>query len=198
MMHMVDPNLEDRNVEDLLTEDDPLMGMRAVTVEQHLMDLEMQRMAEERANEPDDDVEYEYVQRTQVYDANPRFSMASNSVGPAPSEHFLRQFGQTSRDLLGEQRDRSPSMRQALILLNGRLANEAARVGSLEEMHRLLKSPRTYDQAIERAYIEIFTRKPTEEERATARAVLEEGDALEGMAALRWAMLNSHEFRFLP
>lgn len=197
MMHMVDPHLEDRNVEDLLTEDDPLMGMRAVAVEQHLMDLEMQRQAEERANQPDDDVEYEYVQRTQVYDANPRFSMASYSVGPAPAEHFLRQFGQTSRDLLGEQRDRSPSMRQALILLNGRLANEAARVGAFEEIHRLLQSPRTLDQAIERAYIEIFTRKPTAEELAMARSVLE-GDAMEGMAMLRWAMLNSHEFRFMP
>ena len=53
------------------------------------------------------------------------------------------------------------------------------------------------NRAIDWAYQEILTRLPTPDEKTEARAIL--GDApSEGMADLRWALLNSHEFRFLP
>ena len=56
-------------------------------------------------------------------------------ASPAPIGHFLRVFGQTDRSTLDERRDNSPSMRQALMMLNGKLTNEAARVGTLEPIH---------------------------------------------------------------
>ena len=54
------------------------------------------------------------------------------------------------------------------------------------------------EQAIQLAYREILTRNPTAEERTEARAILAEAESpREGMADLRWVLLNCHEFRFL-
>jgi hypothetical protein len=113
---------------------------------------------------------------------------------PAPPAHFLRVFGQPARAGLGEFRDAASSLRQQLLMLNGRMTHEASRVGSLEPIHQLLKKDQ--DLAIDWAYQEILTRRPTGEERADARAIV--NDSSEGMADLRWALLNSNEFRFIP
>ena len=49
------------------------------------------------------------------------------------------------------------------------------------------------------AYREILTRLPTDAELHDARTMLSEATtALDGMADLRWVLLNSNEFRFLP
>lgn len=136
----------------------------------------------------------------QVIDDNPRFTSSMRMASPAPVGHFLRVFGQTDRASLDDRRDNSPSMRQALMMLNGRLTNEAARVGALEPMHALLVGPKAdLDAAIRLAYREALTREPTSDELDDARAIVREAkDALEGMADLRWALLNSNEFRYLP
>ena len=76
----------------------------------------------------------------------------------------------------------------------------AARVGALEPMHALLSGPKMdLDAAIKLAYREALTRGPTAEETAEAKKIIQEAkDALEAMADLRWALLNSNEFRYLP
>jgi regulator of replication initiation timing len=133
-------------------------------------------------------------------DDNPSFSSTMRMASPAPADHFLRVFGQPSRDGLGEFRDHSASLRQQLMMLNGKATHEASRVGTLEPLHTLLAgdSP-NIDQAIKIAYLEALTREPTAEEIADARAVLTDGvRPIDGMADLRWAIFNSHEFRFLP
>ena len=71
-----------------------------------------------------------------IVDDNPRFTSSMRMASPAPVGHFLRVFGQTDRTTLDERRDHSPSMRQALMMLNGKLTNEAARVGPLEPVYR--------------------------------------------------------------
>ena len=132
----------------------------------------------------------------QIIDDNPRFTSSMRMASPAPVGHFLRVFGQTDRGTLDDRRDNSPSMRQALMMLNGRLTNEAARVGALEPMHALLFGPKAdLDAAVRLAYREAMTREPTAEEITEAKKVIQEAkDALEGMADLRWALLNSNEF----
>src|SRR6185503_14703573 len=100
-------------------------------------DLEAQRMLAMRAsNMP----ATEYIEKTvkRVVDENPSFVSSLRMASPAPDGHFLRVFGQPARDQLGDLRDSSPSMRQALMMLNGRLSHEASRVGELEPMHKLL------------------------------------------------------------
>jgi hypothetical protein len=54
-------------------------------------------------------------------------------------------------------------------------------------------------QAIQLAYMEILTRQPSAAELTFAREVVGTGKAaLVGMADLRWALLNSNEFRYIP
>lgn len=133
-------------------------------------------------------------------DDNPRFTSSMRMASPAPVGHFLRVFGQTDRSTLDERRDHSPSMRQALMMLNGQLTNHAARVGALEPMHVLLVGPKAdLDQAVRLAYRESLTREPSADELADAKEIIQGAKGvLDGMADLRWALLNSNEFRYLP
>ncbi len=135
-----------------------------------------------------------------LVDDNPKFDSTLRMATPAPPAHFLRVFGQPSREGLGEFRDESPSLRQQLMMLNGKATHEASRVGPFEPVHQLITGPNAKpDQAIELIYLEIFTRRPTTEELAEGRSVIDSSkNPLEGLADLRWAMLNSHEFRYLP
>ena len=136
----------------------------------------------------------------ETVDDNPRFDSTLRMATPAPPSHFLRVFGQPSREGLGEFRDESPSLRQELMMLNGKATHEASRVGPLEPLHNLIAGPNPKpDQAFELAYLEILTRRPTSEELAEARTILSTAPKpIEGLADLRWALLNSHEFRYLP
>ena len=133
-------------------------------------------------------------------DDNPRFTSSMRMASPAPTGHFLRVFGQTDRGALDERRDHSPSMRQALMMLNGKLTNEAARVGPLEPVHALIagKNP-DVDAAIKLVYREAMTREPSADELADAKTIIKEAATpADGLADLRWALFNSNEFRFIP
>ena len=135
-----------------------------------------------------------------LVDDNPKFESTLRMATPAPPSHFLRVFGQPARDNLGEFRDESPSLRQELMMLNGKATHEASRVGPLEPVHALIAGPNANpDKAVELVYLEILTRRPSTEELAEAREVIATGkNPADGLADLRWAMLNSHEFRYLP
>jgi hypothetical protein len=158
-------------------------------------ELEAQRLAMTR---PRVNVEYITKVITRSYDDNPRFNSSLRMASPAPAGHFLRVFGQPERAQLGDFRDDSASMRQALMMLNGRLTNESARVGKLEPIYELLVGKRgNLDRAIHFAYLEILTRVPSEEEIIESREIVGQ-DVLAGMEDLRWVLLNCNEFRFLP
>ena len=160
--------------------------------------LEAERMQMEGGNRRRFRYVYKTVERT--YDDNPVFGSAFRMASPAAPQHFVRIFGQTDRTQVGVPRDHSPSMRQALMMLNGKMTHEASRVGPFEPMHKLLvgKNP-DVDQAVRIAYLEILTREPAAEEVELATSIVDEGETtLEGMADLRWVLLNSNEFRYLP
>ena len=61
----------------------------------------------------------------ETVDDNPRFDSSLLTPSPAPPSHFLRVFGQPSRAGLGEFRDESPSLRQSLMMVNGKATHEA-------------------------------------------------------------------------
>ncbi|NNE01186.1 MAG: DUF1553 domain-containing protein [Pirellulaceae bacterium] len=136
----------------------------------------------------------------ETIDDNPKFSSAYRMATPAPAGHFLRLFGQPSRVDLGEDRYDNSSMRQALMMLNGRLTHEAARVGPLEPVYKMMTGANPdFRKAVRYTYFEILTRLPSEDEIAEAIAVIDAGeDKLTGMADLRWILLNCNEFRFMP
>ena len=141
---------------------------------------------------------YKTVERT--FDDNPIFGSSFRMASPSAPEHFIRVFGQTDRTEVGTPRDHAPSMRQALMMLNGGMTHEASRVGPFEPMHKLLVGEKSnLNEAIALAYLEILTRKPDAEELELATSIVKDGDTLlDGMADLRWVLLNSNEFRYLP
>ena len=161
-------------------------------------ELEANRMAEIARKKKSLRRRYTYKTVTAEIDDNPRFSSSMRMPTPAAPSHFMRVFGQPSRDGLGEFREHTPSMRQALMMLNGKATHEASRVGPFEPIHSLLTGKRKNQaKAVELAYLEILTRKPSAGEQSEALTVLGQAP-LQGMADLRWALLNSHEFRYLP
>ena len=138
-----------------------------------------------------------YVKAT--FDDNPKFGSSLRMSSPAAPEHFLRVFGQTDREILGESRDHAPNMRQALMMLNGQLIHEASRVGEFEPLHAVLTEQKNLEGAIKLAYREILTREPTANEIKEAKLIIAaQKDQLDGMADFRWILLNCNEFRFLP
>jgi hypothetical protein len=169
---------------------DQMMVKSAEELEAERMQAEMRRRQ----------AEYIDVFTRAIVDDNPQFGSALRMQTPAPEGHFLRVFGQPARQELGDERDQSPTMRQALMILNGRLTNEAARVGELEPIYALLDGKTAHvEKAIHLAYREILTREPDPQELADAREIIDAaGSPTAGMADLRWVLLNCHEFRFLP
>ncbi len=162
-------------------------------------EIEAMRMMEERSKQ---NPRMRYVERYVDFevDDNPKFDSAMRMAAPAPPAHFLRIFGQTERAELGEHRDDNPSMRQALMMLNGKLTHEASRVGDFEPMYGLLIGAKAdVNEAVKLAYREILTREPSAEEVAEGREIIAAATApRDGMADLRWLLFNCHEFRFLP
>ena len=66
-------------------------------------------------------------------------------------------------------------------------------------MAKLLGEKPNLDGAARLAYREILSRNPSAAELAEATALLSGAPTPEdGMADLRWALFNCHEFRFLP
>lgn len=167
--------------------------MRKMSTEE----IEAERMAMEKTGP-----RMKYVEKIveQKIDDNPRFGSAMRMASPAPPAHFLRIFGQPGREGLGDHRDHSASMRQALLMLNGKLTHEASRVGTLEPIYKLIAGPKKdVDGAIKLAYREILTREPSEQELTEAKELVSQaGKPVDGMADLRWVLLNCHEFRFVP
>ncbi|MEX0725892.1 MAG: DUF1549 and DUF1553 domain-containing protein [Planctomycetaceae bacterium] len=189
--------LLEENPDDLAAENDgeevEVERMRAMSKEE----IEAERMRMQARQNA-----FSYIERfvRQTIDDNPSFVSSFRMASPADPEHFLRVFGQPDREQLGEIRDHAPSMRQALMLLNGRLSHEAARVGEMEPIYECLIGPRkNLEKAVELAYVEILTREPTGEERAEAVEIVKGAEnPLDGVADLRWVLLNCNEFRFVP
>jgi hypothetical protein len=159
-------------------------------------EIEAMRMQQERTGR----MQYEEKLIPKTIDDNPVYNTSLRMQSPAPNGHFLQVFGQPNRSDLGDLRDDTASMRQALMMLNGRLSHEAARVGDLEPMYKVLtgKAP-DVEAGIKLAYLEILTRRPTAEELSEAKQIITEaGNPLDGIADLRWVLINCNEFRFLP
>lgn len=184
-----------KKTQEMSAEEGVAIEKMAVMSKEELEAMRMQQQARERRN-------VEYIDRftKATVDDNPSFTSSLRMASPASPEHFLRVFGQTDRTQLGEHRDQNPSMRQALMMLNGRLTHEASRVGALEPVYALLVGENAdHTKAVTLAYREILTRTPSADEINEAKAILaESASPLDGMADLRWLLLNCDEFRFLP
>jgi hypothetical protein len=118
---------------------------------------------------------------------------ASELESPAPRGHFLREFGQSDREVIENAADHA-SVPQALNLLNGpiveALTNRFAVFGS--RLHEAGDA----EEKIDMIFQAMLTREPTANERKLALSKVEEhGDSAYGRIV--WALLNTQQFIFV-
>ncbi|MEM0970887.1 MAG: DUF1553 domain-containing protein, partial [Verrucomicrobiota bacterium] len=118
---------------------------------------------------------------------------ASELQSPAPRGHFLREFGQSDREVIENASD-AASVPQALNLLNGpmvqALTNRFAVFGNrLHEAGYPEEKTRMMFQAM-------LTREPTEREIAMVLAEVEKQGS-QAYEAVVWSLLNTQQFLFV-
>ena len=116
---------------------------------------------------------------------------ASEMNQPARDDHFLRMFGQSSRELVNDSSSEG-SIPQTLMLMNGdiqfMLSNKQSRL-SIK-----LKKSGGFDPAVQFLFMSFFGRPPSPDELAAIREALQQGMKKED---LTWALFNSTEFLFV-
>ena len=153
------------------------------------------RKAPEELNEQERNrwLEHERRQLKDFHDIARQMARAVDLNSPARRGHFLRDFGQSDRDVI-ENASSHASVPQALYLLNSPLAvaihNRNSVLGSQ------LEAATTPEEKIAVVYRAMLTREPTQRETSRILADYEQhrDDTLEDLV---WAILNSRQFLFI-
>ncbi len=125
---------------------------------------------------------------------NPSMVRASEIVSPAPPGHFLRQFGQSDREII-ENSNTEASIPQALALLNGAAPEMLTkRFSPLSVSVEKANSPKEREDVV---FLSFLGRLPSDHERQLARKQMETHGSKKGYEMLISALLNTQEFRFI-
>ena len=122
-----------------------------------------------------------------------QMARASELESPARRGHFLREFGQSDREVI-ENSANSASVPQALNLMNGSMVE--ALTNRFAVFGRRIHAAGDPDEKIRMIFQAMLTREPNEREMNLARAELEvRGD--DAYPAIVWALLNTQQFIFV-
>lgn len=122
-----------------------------------------------------------------------RYVRASDIQSPAPNGHFLREFGQSDRELIENANDQA-SITQALALLNGSVSNVLMAQYSL--MTRNLRADKSPNEKLDTVYLSMMSRFPTAEERQLLLPIVQE-DGVAGAYRVMWTLFNTRQFLFI-
>ena len=130
----------------------------------------------------------------QVY---PTGTRAKDIYIPDAPDYFLRTFGTPRRDII-QERVKSPTLAQALHMMNGRTVREKVEAEDNILGKRLAEGVGD-SEIVEEIYERAYARPPTEDEQNTLSAFFDsESEAGRGrrraLENLLWAVLNSKEF----
>ncbi|RYD32116.1 MAG: DUF1549 domain-containing protein [Verrucomicrobiaceae bacterium] len=121
------------------------------------------------------------------------FFRAAELPSPAPGGHFLREFGQSSREVI-ENSSREASVGQALDLMNGPLFSKITMDSTV--MMKSFRDAKDDDARTGVLFMSLYGRQPSETERAIVRETIAE-KRKDGWKDVIWALLNSREFIFV-
>lgn len=122
-----------------------------------------------------------------------RMKRASELNQPAAAGHFLREFGQSDRELI-ENASHDASVTQALAMLNGPTLSAVTNKYSV--LMRDMKGEK-FEDRLDTIYLTMLSRLPTDEEKAIFReawAADPESGTVTGMV---WTVLNTRQFLFI-
>ena len=116
---------------------------------------------------------------------------ASELNQPAPEDHFLRMFGQSSRELVNDG-SREGNIPQSLMLMNGEIQDLL--VGKDSHLVRQFSKRRLKEGVIDSLYLSFFSRSPSPSELKKIQAAMQDGVSQKDLV---WALFNSPEFLFV-
>lgn len=119
---------------------------------------------------------------------------ASEVISPAPQGHFLRQFGQSDREIISSSTGEA-SISQALRLLNGEALGWIMKPNSA--LNAALQSESRGRKRMDIVFQSFFSRSATPSEWELIGAQFEEHGMRKGYRQLLAALLNTQEFRFI-
>ena len=116
---------------------------------------------------------------------------ASELPQPEADTHFLRMFGQSSRDIANDG-SREGTIPQTLMLMNGKFKELLMNADS--RLMKAVHAPGSTTGSLHEIYLNFFSRLPTAEEKALLQRELRKGLTLEELA---WILYNTPEFLFV-
>ncbi len=121
---------------------------------------------------------------------------AADLRSPAPNGHFLREFGQSDRELVENANDEA-SVSQALMLLNGKVfSNLMNRYTNISRALDRARKDGGSDAVIDAVYLSLLSRKASPEENALLKPIADNADATDRGDVL-WTVLNTRQFFFI-
>lgn len=118
---------------------------------------------------------------------------ASELPSPLPAGHFLREFGQSDRELIDAEHT-DGTVPQLLELFNGAASHMIIENGSV--LDRILSDNRTMNATVDEIFMSILTRRPTDREKRVAYGEAN-ANGRPGVGNVIWALLNTREFLFV-
>jgi hypothetical protein len=116
---------------------------------------------------------------------------AAEIESPAPRGHYLREFGQSDREII-ENSNHEASVSQALALMNGELLPQI--VHRYSQLMLTVGKGRSTDERIDAAFMALLSRKPTAREKGLCLQAQDKG--LSTVEDLIYALINTQQFIF--
>lgn len=131
----------------------------------------------------------------QIYETiRERMKRAADIQSPAPGGHFLREFGQSDREVVENANDQA-SITQALALLNGPV------IGGITSPYAVLgrdvREVNSFNERLDTVFLTMLSRYPDAEERKILQQAWNESDGAASLQGLVWTVLNLREFLFI-
>lgn len=118
---------------------------------------------------------------------------ASELPQPLPEGHFLRQFGQSDRQVISDSHT-DGTVPQLLTMFNGPVTHMMLEQGSV--IYNEVTAEKKMDSQIDRIFICLLSRYPTDKEKAAAQKEMKAAGPA-GYGNVIWALLNTREFLFV-
>ncbi|WP_250927843.1 DUF1549 and DUF1553 domain-containing protein [Aporhodopirellula aestuarii] len=118
---------------------------------------------------------------------------ASELPQPLPAAHFLRQFGQSDREIISEGSTEG-TVPQLLALFNGPITHMMLEAGSV--IYTEVEQADGISNRIRIIFLSVLGRMPTSEEMSVALSEIRESRTA-GYGNIIWSLLNTREFLFV-
>jgi hypothetical protein len=122
-----------------------------------------------------------------------RMQRASELPSPAPAGHFLREFGQSDRELIENANDHA-AVTQSLALLNG--STLSAITSRYAVLTRDMRGEK-FDDRLDTIYLTMLSRLPTAEEKAVFKEAWAADPESGSVTGIVWTVLNTRQFLFI-